>query len=96
MELLGLYASEAGIDVLKQKDIYLPQLQVYDYRNPLHISSINMLFMYLSQHEFAPFFYSEHLENDRSILGYNYSSKTELRLHNGLIKKYLLNFQLKS
>jgi hypothetical protein len=96
MELLGLYASEAGIDVLKQKDIYLPQFQVYDYRNPLHISSINMLFMYLSQHEFAPFFYSEHLENDRSILGYNYSSKTELRLHNGLIKKYLLNFQLKS
>ena len=56
MGLLGLYASEAGIDVLKQKDIYLPQLQVYDYRNPLHISSINMLFMYLSQHEFAPFF----------------------------------------
>jgi len=35
----------------------------------------------------APFYNSEHLENDRSILGYNYSSKTELRLHNGLIKK---------
>jgi hypothetical protein len=113
--LLGLYASEAGIEVMKQKDIYFPQFQVYDYRNPLHISSINMLFMYLSQHEFAPwrgknlevdmslkpnyfdapFYNSEYLENDRSILGYNYSSKTELRLHNGLIKKIPLEFPVK-
>ena len=41
------------------------------------------------------FFYSEHLENDRSILGYNYSSKTELRLHNGLIKKIPVEFPVK-
>jgi len=113
--LLGLYASEAGIEVMEQKDIFFPQFQAYDYRNPLHIPSINMLFMYLSQHEFAPwrgknleidmslkpqdfeapFYNLEHLENDRSILGYNYSSKTELRLHNGLIKKVPMEFPVK-
>jgi len=40
--------------VIEQQDIFLPQFQTYDYRNPLHIPSINMLFMYLSQHTFAP------------------------------------------
>jgi hypothetical protein len=113
--LLGLYASEAGIKVIEQQDIFLPQFQTYDYRNPLHIPSINMLFMYLSQHTFAPwrgknlevdmslrpdqfdalFYNSKHLEYDRSILGYNYSSKTELRLHNGLIKKVPMEFPVK-
>ena len=76
--------------MIEQQDIFLPQFQIYDYRNPLHISSINMLFMYMSQHEFAPwrgkdleidlslkpkdfeapFYNSEYLEYDRSILGY--------------------------
>jgi hypothetical protein len=113
--LLGLYTSEAGIEVIEQQDIFFPQFQTYDYRNPLHISSINMLFMYLSQHDFAPwrgknlevdmslkpncfeapFYNSEYLENDRSILGYNYSSKTELRLHNGLIVKVPMEYPVK-
>jgi hypothetical protein len=113
--LLGLYASEAGIKVIEQQDIFFPQFQTYNYRNPLHIPSINMLFMYLSQHAFAPwrgknlevdmslrpdkfevpFYNSEHLEYDRSILGYNYSSKTELRLHNGLIEKVPMEFPVK-
>jgi len=101
--------------VIEQQDIFLPQFQIYDYRNPLHISSINMLFMYMSQHEFAPWrgkdleidlslkpkdfeapvYNSEYLEYDRSILGYNYSSKTELRLHNGLIQKVPMESPIK-
>jgi hypothetical protein len=43
----------------------------------------------------VPFYNSEHLEYDRSILGYNYSSKTELRLHNGLIEKVPMEFPVK-
>jgi hypothetical protein len=43
----------------------------------------------------ALFYNSKHLEYDRSILGYNYSSKTELRLHNGLIQKVPMEFPVK-
>jgi hypothetical protein len=43
----------------------------------------------------APVYNSEYLEYDRSILGYNYSSKTELRLHNGLIQKVPMESPIK-
>ena len=53
--LIGLWVSNKGVEAMPQENIYLPQLQAYNMKDPDHLPSITVLLLYMSHHTYAPF-----------------------------------------